>query len=49
MSSRDNSALWRLHELEKTFVTGDTPRRLEPATWLLLCVGAFNISNIFYE
>lgn len=45
MSFRDNSALWGLHELGKTFVTGDTPRRLKPATWLLLSLGTFNISN----
>lgn len=35
----DNSVLWGLHNLGKTFVIDDTSRRLEPATWLLLCLG----------
>lgn len=48
MSSPDNSARWALHNLGKTFVSGDTLGRLEPATWLLLCLRTFSISNTFF-
>lgn len=48
MSSLDYSARWAPHNLGKTFVSGDTPGRLEPATWLLLCLRTFSISNTFF-
>ena len=41
-------AFWALNSLEKTFVTGDILGRLEPATWLLLCLGTFSISSVFF-
>lgn len=44
----DSSALGGLHNLGKTFVTGDTVGRLKPATWLLICLGTFSISNLFF-
>lgn len=48
VSFHDNPVLGGLHNLGKTFVTGDTLERLGPATWLLLCLGTLSISNIFF-
>ena len=46
VSFHDNSAFWGLNSSEEIFVTGDTLGRLEPAAWLLLCLGTLSVSCV---